>query len=314
MRSRHKGFLTLCLVLISSISACQRQDGLGLVSTSKAGVGYGVFVDDGYAYVTNNDGVIIFDVEESSRPKEVGRIQTGYTRGVYVMDGWAYFASEHGLVIADVSNPERPMQVSEYGTKGDAIRIVVDGSYAFIAGSRGLEIVDISDPYAPMEISHLSGEEAWSVDIYDGMAYLAVPSIGIEVVDVSDPTSPQKIKTVSDTQRAWDVHIHEEIAYVGCHANGIRILSLADKESPQVIGRYLDDDGGEALGIWGDGERLYVADNFGVEVLDVSNPVHPYEIGEYERVNGAHDIYVDGTFLYVAEGRKGLIILEFHED
>jgi hypothetical protein len=29
-------------------------------------------------------------------------------------------------------------------------------------------------------------------------------------------------------------------------------------------------------------------------------------------VNGAHDLYVDGTFVYVAEGRRGLIILEFN--
>jgi hypothetical protein len=314
MRSKHIVIFTLCLVLISSMSACQRRDALGLVSTSKAGVGYGVFVDDGYAYITNNDGVIIFDVEESNRPKEIGRIQTGYTRGAFVMDGWAYFASEQGLAIADVSNPERPMQVSEFGTKGEAIRVVVDGSYAYIAGSEGLEIVDISNPYAPMGVSHLSGEEAWGVDVYDGMAYLAVPGIGIEVVDVNDPTSPQKIKTVSDTERAWDVHIHEEIAYVGCHASGIRILSLANKESPEVIGRYRDDDGGEALGVWGDGERLYVADNFRIEVLNVSDPAHPYEIGEYERVNGAHDLSVNGPFIYVAEARKGLMIFEFHED
>jgi hypothetical protein len=57
---------------------------------------------------------------------------------------------------------------------------------------------------------------------------------------------------------------------------------------------------------------LYVADNFGVEVLDVKDPTSPYEIGEYARVNGAHDLYVDGTFVYVAEGRRGLIILEFN--
>jgi hypothetical protein len=204
--------------------------------------------------------------------------------------------------------------VSEHRTKGEAIRIFVDGSYAYIAGSRGLEIVDIRNPYTPLEVSHLNGGEAWGIDVYNGMVYLAVPAIGIEVIDVSEPSSPQKIRTVADTQRAWDVHIHEEIAYVGCHANGIRILSLADEESPELMGRYLDDDGGEALGVWGDGERLYVADNFGIEVLDVSDPDQPYEIGEYERVKGAHDISVNGHFIYVAEGRKGLIILEFHED
>jgi hypothetical protein len=314
MRRLHKLIFIICLVLISVISSCQRQNVLRPISTSKAGVGYGVFVDDGYAYITNNSGVIIFNVEEPSHPKEVGRIQSGYTRSAFVMDGWAYFASEHGLVIADVSNPESPKKVSEYSTNGEAIRIFVNEPYAYIAGSRGLEIVDISEPYAPMEVSHLSGGEARGIDVYDGIVYLAVPGIGLEVIDVSDPSSPRKIRMVQDTQNAWDVHIHEGVAYVGCHANGIRILSLVQKESPELISRYFDDDGGEALGVWGDGKRLYIADNFGVEVLDVSDPYHPFEIGEYDKVNGAHDLSVNGSFVYVAEGRKGLIIFEITED
>ena len=99
------------------------------------------------------------------------------------------------------------------------------------------------------------------------------------------------------------------MAYVGCRYAGISILNASAKESPQIIGRYLDDDGGEALGVWGDGEYLYVADNYGIEVLDVKDPTDPYEIGEYGKVNGAHDIFVDGAFVYIAEGRKGLIIL-----
>jgi len=46
-------------------------------------------------------------------------------------------------------------------------------------------------------------------------------------------------------------------------------------------------------------------------VLDVRDPAHPHKVGEYGSVNGAHDVYVDGPFVYIAEGRKGLIILEF---
>ena len=57
------------------------------VSTSKAGVGYGVFVGGSYAYVTNNDRIIVFNVEDPRHPKEVGRIQSGYTRGAFVTHG-----------------------------------------------------------------------------------------------------------------------------------------------------------------------------------------------------------------------------------
>lgn len=309
------GCMLLSLVLIAFCSsACQRHGALGLISASKAGVGYGVHVDEGYAYITNNDGVIIFDIRESHNPREVGRIQTGFTFSLFVQDGWAYIASEGGLVIADVSNPANPQQVGRVDTEGAAHRVCVDGSYAYIASSRGLEIVDISNPGEPTKTAHLSGGDAWGVDGYDGIVYLAEPGTGLQVIDVRDPSAPQRIRTVAGTQGARDVHIHGASVYVGCHDAGIRILSLAGVESPQVISRYLDDDRGEALGVWGDAEYLYVADNFGIEVLDVKDPARPHEIGEYGRVNGAHDLYVDGTLVYVAEARKGLMVLEFRGD
>lgn len=313
MRGKLSAVLTIWLVLIVAISACQGQGRLTVVSSSRAGVGYGVHVDAGYAYITNNDGVVIFDVHEPGHPREIGSIQTGFSPDLFTEAGWAYIASERGLVMADVSDPASPQLVGEVDGEGTAHRVRVDGSYAYLAGSKGLEIVDISNPSAPVEVAYLSGGEAWGVDLYEGLAYLAVPDRGLEVIDVRDPSSPKKIRTVSGTRGAFDVHIHQAVAYLGCHAAGIRILSLMEKESPQIIGRYLDDDGGEALGVWGDGEYLYVADNFGVKVLDVKDPTRPYELGEYGGLNGAHDLYVDGAFVYVAEGKKGLLVLEFED-
>ena len=88
---------------------------------------------------------------------------------------------------------------------------------------------------------------------------------------------------------------------------------ISNKKSLQLIGSFQDDDGGEALGVWGEGKYLYIADNFCIEVLDVTDPSNPYEIGEYSRVRGAHDLCVDGKSIYVAEARKGLIVLQFKE-
>jgi hypothetical protein len=249
-------------------------------------------------------------VHEPASPREVGSIQAGYTGGIVAKDGLAYVASERGLLIADVSNPEHPQSVGAYDSQGLPHRVHVVGAYAYIASSGGLEIVDISDPRTPVQAAHLSEGEAWGVDIYQDMVYLAVPGSGLVVIDAKEPTSPLRMGLVPETQGAWDVHIHLDLVYVACRDAGIRILSASEKESPEIVGRYRDDDGGEALGVWGNGDHLYVADNFGIEVLDVKDPTHPYEIDEYGGVNGAHDIYVDKEFVYVAEGRKGLIILD----
>ena len=303
--------LLLWFLIIFCVSACQAQDALYPLSTTKAGVGYGVYVNGGYAYITNNEGVLIFDVQDPKNPKEIGSVLTGYTKRVVTKDGLAYIACEHGLVIADIRDPAVPERVGAYDSQGIAQSVSVDGNYAYLAGAQGLEIVDVSNPDNPVQAARLEGEEAWGVAIYENYIYLAVPNTGLEVIDVRDPFSPQKIRTAPGTQAAWDVHIYQGTAYVGCHSNGVIIFNLSNKESPELIGRYLDDDGGEALGIWGDSQFLYVADNFGIEVLDVQDPTRPQQVAEYGNTNGAHDIYVDGNLIYVAEGRKGLMIFEF---
>jgi hypothetical protein len=311
MRKKHAVLFGLCLLVTSGMFAEDRQKTLSFVCTSKAGVGYGVYVEDGHAYITNNDGVDIFDVQKPSHPQKVGKISTGVAFGICVEHGLAYILGNGGLVIADVKDPAKPQILGEYNCRGESHRVRVERSYAFIASAEGLDIVDISDANSIIPVAHYgSGREAWGVDVVDDIAYIAIPRNGLEVIDVTDPAFPQKITTVAGTKGAWDVHIHNDLLYVGCHSAGIKILSLSDKKSPQIIGVFHDDDGGEALGVWSDGEYLYVADNFCIEVIDVKDPTCPLEIGEYSKVRGAHDIHVDGRYIYVAEARKGLMIFE----
>jgi hypothetical protein len=61
--------------------------------------------------------------------------------GVHVDESYAYIACERGLVIADVSNLASPQQVGEYECEGLIHRVHVDVSYAYIASSNGLESI-----------------------------------------------------------------------------------------------------------------------------------------------------------------------------
>lgn len=315
MRKKRTLLLIVWLTLIVSISTGQSQGTLGLISYSKkAGVGYSVCVDKDYAYITNNDGVVIFDIHQPKHPRKVGKIPTGVTFGICVENNLAYISGESGLVITDVRDYANPKKLMEYAIEEETHRIQVEGSYVYIASNEGLEILDVSNPGKIIPIAHFGDSRAWGVDVCDGIAYLASFNNGVEVIDVTDPASPHKITTMAGTKGACDVHIHDEYLYVGCHGVGIVIFNISDKKSPQLTGRFCDDDGGEALGVWGDGKYLYIADNFGIEVLDVTDPSNPYEIGEYSRVRGAHDLYVDGKFIYVAEARKGLMVFQFREN
>lgn len=130
------------------------------------------------------------------------------------------------------------------------------------------------------------------------------------MVDISNPSSPQLITTVSQTGGANDIHITNDTLYLGCWGAGIRVIDISNPTTPQMLDSYEDNDGGEELGVKEKDGLLYVADNCGVELFNVSNPASIVEIAERTiDVEAAHDIDVDDEYIYVAQG-GGLLILE----
>lgn len=199
------------MILMCGVFSCHSQDTLKFKSYSKkAGVGYSVCVDKDYAYITNNDGVVVFDVHQPRRPQKVGTIRTGVTFGICVKQGLAYISGESGLLIADVRDPSNPQKLSEYAIKDETHAVRVDGPYAFVTGNRGLEILDVRDPDTILHLAHYGDDRAWGVEVRDGIAYLASDAHGVEVIDVTDPASPKKIGVVDSAKGAWDVHVHDE--------------------------------------------------------------------------------------------------------
>ena len=312
MRKMHAVLLIGWLTL-SCCSCVRHSEGtLSFVCFREAGVGYSVCVDKDYAYITNNDGVVIFDVHQPKHPRKVGMISTGETFGICIENDLVYILGGRGLVIADVSDPANPQRLQEYVIEEYKQSVQVEDSYVYIASDAGLKILDASDSVKISRIAQFGDSRARGVDVSDGIAYLAGPNNGVEVIDVTDPASPQKITTVAGTKGACDVHIHDEFLYVARHEAGIVILDISDKKSPKHIGSFLNDDDGDVKGVWGDGKYLFIVSNR-IEMLDVSEPTSPYVIGEYSR-RGGHDLCVDGKFVYVASGIKGLLILQFNEN
>jgi hypothetical protein len=57
---------------------------------------------------------------------------------------------------------------------------------------------------------------------------------------------------------------------------------------------------------------LYVADGGeGLQVMDVSNPASPIEVGFYNTAGFARGVYVSGSTIYVADSDGGLVILRY---
>jgi len=286
------------------------QGSLDIVShTKKGGVSYGICVDEEYAFVTNNNGVYVFDINNPRNPTLVSKINTGVTFGIDMQDDQAFIIGGDKLRIVNIIEPANPIIIKELCYEEYSQSLIAEDTYLYIANERGLDILDISDANQIRNISHFGDSWYRTVVIKEGIAYLANYNSGVEVIDVSDPTRPKRIATVSGTERAVNLHVHSDFLFVARSNLGISILDISIKESPKFISSFCDNDDGEAKDVWGDEEYIFIQDGFGVEVIDISDPSKPFEICE-NRKSGGHEIFYDGDFVYVATGRKGMIVLQ----
>ena len=110
-----------------------------------------------YLWVTDADGVKLFDVTRLLEPRPVasGTIPLADARRLYVARTYAYVAAgSEGLVIANVTNPERPgiyQRVSFGGQLSDAQDVIVGSTnasmFAYVAdGRNGLKVIQLTAP------------------------------------------------------------------------------------------------------------------------------------------------------------------------
>jgi len=274
-------------------------------------VGYDVHVVGDYAYVTNNDGLMIIDVSDPRNPAKIGEFLCGGSFGFVIESNIAYIASaESGFIIGNLSNPSSPILLGNDTVTGSN-RVAILGNYAFVSyTSGGFKVFNISNLANPLLLGEFSDTRSDAVAIKDNFVYHSNAEVGLKVVNVSDPNTPHLVTTVSQTMGTADIHITGNLLFLACWGYGLRVFDISDPTSPQMLDSYDDDDGGEELGLFEKDDLLYIADNSRVEVFNVSNPNSIVEIAERSNdVGAAHDIEVDERYIYVAQG-GGLLILE----
>lgn len=284
------------------------------VGRLRTGAAYDVRVQGDYAYIGNNEGVVIIDIRKPKRPGEAANIELGEAAfGICIEEDRAYITGgRDGFTIADVSDPANPRVLGSYPS-GGAERVCVQDSVAYVSDSRGeLKAIDVRDPANPALLgSYKGGGMGADVACHQGLVYFGVTQTGLVVLDVADPSAPVAVETVGGTQGAKNMEIVGDRLYLGCHGNGARILDISDPRSPKVLATFSPS--GEAWGASGDGIYLWIADlQEGVELYDARDPGRPQLIVRAENY-APHDLTFAGGYAYLADQDKGLVILEYVE-
>ncbi|HEC33286.1 MAG TPA: hypothetical protein ENI37_01045, partial [Chloroflexi bacterium] len=293
-----------------------------LGSLDTPGYAYGVDVTGDTVYVADGwEGLRVVDVSDPAHPVEVGSCATpGWAFDVAVVGSTAYVADAFGgLRVLDVSAPGQPVELGGYEVPGaHAMRVAAVGDTAYVADRDwGLQVIDVSDPSAPAQVGAYSPlVYADAVRVSGDYAYVGAAYSGLRIVDVSDPAHPVEVGLYDTQGHATSVAVEGKYAYVavmpGGEGQGLHVVDVSDPTRAGLVGYVLNYTGAYRDMVVSEGVA-YVADEWGLEVISVTNPYSPTLIGFVDLVDlPSMVVGVDlaGQLVYAAEEWVGLKIVD----
>lgn len=330
---------------------------IGYAALPRPGAALGVIVAGDYAYVASeNLGLRTFDVSAPALPVETGVYQTlGTVQGVAAAGDHIYVADlQGGLRSVDVRDPARPTVRGAYDSPNQPRGVAVAGTHAYLVDGESLRIVETFSPDNLTETAvYTTPGTAAAVAVTGRYAYIADVSEGLLILDVVNPSTPSKVADfpTSPNGTADGLAVAGDNVYVADRWVGLRIVNVADPFQPTQIGvvqpartamrvalagdsltgayAYVAGEGfgvidvsnpvapfevystRGASGVAARGSYAYVVNGAALRILDMTVPVMPVEVGEIVTPGDAGEVAVDGDYIYVADGNGGLAIYQF---
>lgn len=254
-------------------------------------------------------GILVLDVQDKTRPKKVGYINTGddnrYLRAVSLYGSVLYVSTNDALWVIDVSDPSHPEELSRVPGL-DTNQMIIIGKYALINdGRHDIVTLDLSEPVNPQRVGSLplSSITSLQMNVY-GEYLLAEANDVLYTIDIAEPTSLEIVNETSfrgplnddTTYITYPYHVMEteiegDYAYVSLSAEGnlaIGVLDLSEPASPREIAFHILEDRDFHGSLFVYGNRIYTftrrtsTRDFWerrLEIIDVSDPAEPQETG-----------------------------------
>ena len=212
------------------------------------------------------------------------------------------------MEVLDVSIPTSPVSVSvEPNVSGHAV--LLDGPVAYIAkGMAGLEILDISTPAAISSLGTYSLMAASSGVASDSpdKVYVVGNQQNLVNYDLAVNAAPSVNETYEELFHAEDIEIEGAYAFVAAGSSGLKVFDLSNPATAPAVFAT----GGFATAVSVNGSTAMVCDSNDVYILNVSSPMLPSLVGSMSVLGWGSDVAVGSSYGYVAEGGRGISILD----
>ncbi|UCG69067.1 MAG: hypothetical protein JSV09_14985, partial [Thermoplasmata archaeon] len=273
-------------------------------------------------------GLDLIDISLPSVPAFIHHLSTkGEANSVRVKTDEGKYAlianGCNGFALMDIQTLQFPLSIGHLEVKGDIWNITVSGTKAYVSiGELGLKIVDVKDPWNPL-LEHSLGTSEISKDsivkdccLYKNGLYLANDSTA------TDPTlcvftylnaqeKPSLVGTIPRNAIIQSIVINNSYLYMLKLMQGLEIFQIDPSLLPLPRGS-ISSGSPTHQDIWVEDKVAYIANgNWGLWIVDVSNPRGPREIAQKSlgRIP-VIDVGVKGNYAYLINGSYGIRVAD----
>lgn len=308
-------------LLIADVSVPSAPREVAILDTP--GYARGIAIDGATVYLADQwGGVRVVSIAEPARPREIASVALpSWAFAVGMSDNTLHVASgSQGLHALDVADPSQPRALGVYPIPLKlSWKLAVSNGRAFVGvRTDGVHILDVSQPARARPLGTISPlVSAVAIAVREEFAYVLTADQGVRVFDLSDPSGMRQrgAKDSIGHHGACIEPVGNRHVYVCGNAQfrpQLDVLDVSNADQPSIVAS-LPVAGGGAIDLLVHGSLLYMPDEVGLEVFDVSNPAAPTVKGRIvftPATSNATTVAVSGTTAFVNAGNGGLYALD----
>jgi parallel beta-helix repeat protein len=267
-----------------------------MLTVDTPGYARGLAMNGTTLYVADQwGGVRLMNIANPAQPRETGAVPVQSWAFAAAVSGSRLYvaAGSAGLQVYDLADPEHPRMISAYDVPWNlSWKIAVADDRAFLGvRTQGVTILDVSAPSSLRRIGAISPlSNALAIAASGTLAFVGTQSQGMRIVDIADPQKPRERGRGMSDLLTWAVVADDRRAYTceGSVPNHYLRVDTTNPDQPVMMAspRVAQ---GTCRDLTLRGSSLYMPDEFGLEIWDVSNAASPNLSGKLDFQGGGVD-------------------------
>lgn len=302
-----------------------------------------------HVYVGTHYRLKVVDVSQPANPVVTDSMMSlGWLTSIAVHGNHVYLADKDQIRILDITDPSHPTVVGSSQAVNSPKSLVVAGSILYCVEPPGKVVaLDLSNPLVPLrlgaiEVSSLvsiavSGTNVFASRGFQNATYILnfdTPSQPYKVGEMPEDcytlvvSSDKLIMTESETSSIWDISLaespvllgqfsapHNEVTALAITDNvaalatgDLLLIDISDPLAPAVAGTY-STSGYGIYDVATYGGQAFVTDHAGLEIVDISDPANPTQVGRLNHCCYAAVVDAEENLAVAASG-PGFIVVD----